>query len=166
MVIVQLLSNAQLFAAPWTSAYQVSLSFTISRVCPYSCPLSQWCYLTISSSAIPISFCLWSFSASGSFLMSQFFISGVQKYWSFGFSTSPSSECSVLIYFRFDWFIPVEIQGTLQSCLLYHNSKVLFLPLSAFFMVQLSHPYMTLKKTNKHSFNYMDIFQQRDVFAF
>ena len=70
LVVVQLLSHAHLFAAPWTEAHQASLSFTISRVFPYSCPLSQWFYLTISSSATPFSFCLRSFSASGSSPMS------------------------------------------------------------------------------------------------
>jgi len=65
-----------------------------------SCPLSQWCHPTISSSVIPFSFCLQSFPASGSFQMSQFFPSGGKKYWSFIFSISPSSEYSGLISFR------------------------------------------------------------------
>ena len=64
------LSHIQLFATPWTTACQASLSFTISRVCSNSCPLNQWCYPTISSSVIPFS-CFQSFPASGSFLMSQ-----------------------------------------------------------------------------------------------
>ena len=61
------------------------------RVCSDSCPLSQWCYLTISSSAIPFSFCLQTFSASGSFPMSWLFTSGGPKYWSFNFSINPSN---------------------------------------------------------------------------
>ena len=69
-----------------------------------SCPSSQWCHPTISSSVIPFSSCLQSFPASGSFLVSQFFTSGGQKYWCFSFSTSPSSEYLGLIFFRIDWF--------------------------------------------------------------
>ena len=65
---------SQLFAPPWTAACQTSLSFTSN-----SCPLSQWCYLTTSSSAIPSSFCLQFFSASESFPMSQLFASGGQS---------------------------------------------------------------------------------------
>ena len=75
VVVVQSLSHIQLFATPWTTACQASLSFTISGVCSNSCPLNQWCYPTISSSVIPFSFCFQSFPASGSFLMSQLFTS-------------------------------------------------------------------------------------------
>ena len=69
-----------------------------------SCPLSRWCHPTISSSVIPFSSCLQSFPASGSFQMSQFFISGGQSIKSFSFSISPSNEYSGLIYFRMDYF--------------------------------------------------------------
>ena len=68
------------------------------------------------------------------------------KYWSFSFSISPSKEYSGLISFRIDWF-ELAIQGTLQSILQHHSSKASILWLSAFFMVQLSHPYMTTGKT-------------------
>ena len=68
------------------------------------------------------------------------------KYWSFGFSISPSSEYSGLISFRIDWF-DLAIQGTLKSLLQHHSSKALILWCSAFFMVQLSHLYMTTGKT-------------------
>ena len=78
-VIVQSLSHVQLLATPWTIAHQVSLSFTISRSCSNSCPLSQWCYLTISSSVAPFSSCPRSFPASGSFPMSRLFASGGQS---------------------------------------------------------------------------------------
>ena len=81
------------------------------RVCSSSCPLSQWCYLTISFCAATFSFCLRSFLASGSFLMSWFFASG-PKYWSF--SISPSNEYSGLISFRIDWF-DLALQGTQES---------------------------------------------------
>ena len=69
------------------------------------------------------------------------------KYWSFSFSTSPSSEYSGLISFRMDWFDFLAVQGTLKSLLQHHSSKASILQCSAFFMVQLSHPYMTTCKT-------------------
>ena len=75
IVVVQSLSRVQLFVTPWTAACQASLSFTISRSCSNSCPLSQWCHPTISSSVVPFSSCLQSFPASGSFLMFQLFTS-------------------------------------------------------------------------------------------
>ena len=69
------------------------------------------------------------------------------KYWSFSFSISPSNEYSGLISFRIDWFDLLAVQGTLKSLLQHHSSKALILQCSAFFMVQLSHPYMTTGKT-------------------
>ena len=69
------------------------------------------------------------------------------KYWNFSFSTSPSSEYSGLIYFRIDWLDLLAVQGTLKSLLQDHSSKASNLWRSAFFMVQLSHPYMTTGKT-------------------
>ena len=65
------------------------------------------------------------------------------KYWSFSFSISPSNEHSGLISFRMDWLDLLAVQGTLKSLLQHHSSKALILQCSAFFMVQLSHPYMT-----------------------
>ena len=67
------------------------------------------------------------------------------RYWSF--STSPSNECSGLISFRIDWLHLLAVQGTLKSLLQHYSSKALILRCSAFFMVQLSHPYMTTVKT-------------------
>ena len=119
------------------------------RVCVNSCPLSQWCHPSISSSVISIS-CLQSFPASGSFPMSQFFMSSSirwPKHWSFSFSISPSNEYSGLISFRMDWFDLLTIQGTLKSLLQHHSSKASILQHSVFFIVQLSHPYMTTRKT-------------------
>ena len=86
------------------------------RICSNSCPLSQWCYLTISSSATLFSFCLQSFPASGSFTMSQLHIRW-PEYWSFSFSISPSNEYSGLISFRIIWFDLFAVQGTLKSLL-------------------------------------------------
>ena len=69
------------------------------------------------------------------------------KYWNFSFSISPSSEYSGLISFRIDWLDLLAVQGTLKSLLQYHSSKASILRHSAFFLVQLSHPYMTTGKT-------------------
>ena len=69
------------------------------------------------------------------------------KYWSFSFSISPSSEYLGLISFRIDWFDLLSVQGTLKSCLQHHSLKTSILQCSTFFMVQLSHPYMTTGKT-------------------
>ena len=76
IVVAQLLSHVWLFETPWTIAYQASLYFTISWICSNSCSLSRWCYLTISSSAVHLSFCHQSSPASGSFPMSWLFASG------------------------------------------------------------------------------------------
>ena len=69
------------------------------------------------------------------------------KYWSFSFSISPSNEYSGLISFRIDWFDLLAVQETLKSLLQHHSSKASILQCSAFFIVQLSHPYMTTGKT-------------------
>ena len=116
------------------------------RVCSNSCPLSQWCCLTISTSATPFSYCLQSFPASGSFPMNRFFPSGDHFGWSFNVSISPSSEYSGLISFRIDWLDLHVVQGTLKRLLQHHNLKASVPRHSVFFMVQLSHPYMTTGK--------------------
>ena len=85
-----------------------------------------------------------SFPTSGSFQMSQFFASGSQNYWSF--SISPSSEYSGLISFRMDWLDPLQSKG-LSSLFQHHSSKVSIIRCSAFFMVHISHPYITNGKT-------------------
>ena len=114
-----------------------------------SCPLSRWCHLTISSSVIPFS-CLQSFPASGSFPTSQFFASGAQ---SIGASASASvllmniQNYLELISFRMDWLDLLAVQGTLKSLLQHHSSKASILLRSAFFIGQLSHPYMPTGKT-------------------
>ena len=115
-------------------------------VCSNSCPLNWWCHPTISSSVAPFS-CPQSFPGLGSFQISQLFASGGQKYWSFSFSISPASECSGLISFRINWFDLLAVQGTLKSLLQHHSSKASVLRRSAFFIVQLSHSYMTTGKT-------------------
>ena len=110
------------------------------RACSNSCPLSQWCHPTISSSVVPFSSCLQSFPISGSSLMSALWFRW-PKYWSFSFSISPSNEYSRLISFRIDWFDLLAVQGTLKSLLQPHSSKASILRHLAFFMVQLSHLY-------------------------
>ena len=69
------------------------------------------------------------------------------KYWNFSFNISPSNKYSGLISFRIDWFDLLAVQGTLKSFLQHHSSKASILQCSAFFIVQLSHPYMTTGKT-------------------
>ena len=115
------------------------------RVYSNSCPLSRWCHPTISSSIVLFSSCLQSFPASGSFLEMTLCIRW-PKYWSISFSISPSNEYSGLISFRIYWFDLLAVQRTLQSLLQYHSSKTV-LQHSAFFMVQLSLPYLTTEKT-------------------
>ena len=107
----------------------------------------QWCHPTISSSVVPFSSHLHCFPASGSFPMSRFFESGGQSIWSFNFSISPFNEYSGLISFRIEWLELLAVQGTLKSLLQHHSSKASILRHSAFYVVQLSHPYMTTGKT-------------------
>ena len=117
------------------------------RLYSNSCPLSQWCHPAISSSVIPFSSCPQSLPASGSFPMSQLFTWGGQSYWSFSFSIIPFKEHPGLISFRMDWLDLLAVQRTLKSLLQHHSSKASILRHSAFFTVQLSHPYMTTGKT-------------------
>ena len=102
-------------------------------------------HLTISSSVVPFSSCLQSFPTSGSFQMSQLFVSGGQN---IGVSAniSHSNKHPGLISFRMDWLDLLAVQGTLKSLLQYHRSKTSILQHLAFFIVQLSHPYMTTGK--------------------
>ena len=115
------------------------------RVYSNSCPLSWWCHPTISSSIVPFSSCLQSFPASGSF---QGVSSHIRwpKYWSFSFSISPFNEHSGLISFRMDWLALHIVQETFKSLLQHHGSKASILWCSDFFIVKLSHPYMTTGK--------------------
>ena len=130
----------------WTEACQAPLSFTLFQSCSNSCPLNQWCYLNISSSVI--SFLLPSVFPSIRVFSNELALHvRWTKYWSFSFSISPSNEYLGLISFRLDWFDLLAVQRTLKSLLQQHNSKASILWCSTFFMVQLSHPYMTTGKT-------------------
>ena len=116
------------------------------RVHSDSRPSSQWCHPAISSSVVLFSSCPQSLPASGSFPMSQLFISGGQSI-GVSLSISPSNEHPGLISFRMDWLDLLAVQGTLKSLLQHHSSIASILQCSAFFTVQLSHPYMTTGKT-------------------
>ena len=116
-------------------------------VYPNSCPSSRWCHLAISSSVVPFSPCPQSLPASGSFPMSQLFTWGSQ-------SIGVSTPASVLpknpqdwYPLGMDWLDLLIVQGTLKSLLQHNSSKASVLRRSAFFIVQLSHPYMTTGKT-------------------
>ena len=114
------------------------------RACLNSCPLSQWCHSTISSSVIAFSFCLQSSPASGSFPMLQFFRSGGQSIGaSVSASVSHANEYLGLISFRIDWLDLLAVQGTLRSLIQHHSSKASIFQYSALFIVKLLHPYMT-----------------------
>ena len=121
--------------------------FSLSpSVCSNSCPLSQWCHPTISSSFIPFSSCPQSFPADRVFSNELALHIRWPKYWSLNFSISPSNEYSGLISFRIDWLDLLAVQGTLKSLLQYQSMEASILWCSAFLMVQLSHLYMTTGK--------------------
>ena len=135
-------------ATPWTAAHQASLSFTISwnllKLIPTELlmPLSYYLVLCHPLLLLPSVFpSIWVFS-SESVLCIRW-----PKYWRFSFSISPSNEYSGLISFRMDWLDLLAVHGTLKSLLQHHSSKASTLQCSAFFTVQLSHPYMTTGKT-------------------
>ena len=115
--------------------------------CSNSCPLSRWCHPTVSSSVVPFSSPLQFFPEIRVFPSELVLCIRWPKYWSFSFSISPSNGYSGLISLRIDWLDFPEVQGTLNSLLQYHSSKASILPHSAFFIFQLSHPYMTTGKS-------------------
>ena len=144
---VQPPSRVRLFVTPWTAARQASLSITNSRsllrlmsiklVMPSNYLIL--CHPHLLPPSIVPSIRVFS---SGSVLLIRW-----PKYWSFSFNISPSSEYSGLISFRMDWLDLLAVQGTLKSLLQHHSSKASILWRSAFFIVQLSNPYMTTGKT-------------------
>ena len=144
----QSLSHVRLFATPWSAACQASLSITNSRsslrltsiesVMPSSHLILYHPLLLLPS--IPPSIRV--FSNESTLCMRW------PKYWSFSFSIIPSKEIPGLISFTMDWLDLLAIQRTLKSLLQYHSSKASILQCSAFFTVQLSHPYMTTGKNN------------------
>ena len=141
---VQSFSCVRLFAAPWTAARQASLSSTNSQsllkpMCIKSVIPSNHLILCRPFSSHPQSF-----PAPESFQMSQLAIRW-PKYWSFSFSINPANEYSGLISLRIDWLDLLAVQGTHKNLLQHHSSKASILQRSAFFMVQLSHPYLLEK---------------------
>ena len=146
-LIVKSLSRVRLFLTPWTTACQASLSFIISLcllklmstesvmpsnhliLChPLLLPPSVFPSIRIFSSELAFSI-RW------------------PEYWRFSFNISPSNECSGLISFRIDWLDLLAVHGTLKSLLQHHSLKASILQYPAFFIIQLSHPYMITGKT-------------------
>ena len=115
------------------------------RVHPNPCPLCPWCHPTISSFVVPFSSRPLIFPSIRIFSNKSALCMRWPKYWSFSFNISPSNEHPGLISFRMDWLDLLAVQGTLKS-LQHHSSKASILLHSAFVIVQLSHPYMTLEK--------------------
>ena len=144
---VQSLSHVRLFATPWTAARQASLSITNSR----SLPKPMSIELVMPSNHLilyrPLLFLPSIFPSIRVFSNESALHIKWLKYWSFSFSISPSNEYSGLISFRMDWFDLLAVQGTFKHLLQHHSSKASVLRCSAFFIVQLSHPYMTTGKT-------------------
>ena len=143
---VQSLSCVQLFATPWTAARQASLSITNSR------SLLRLMCIELVMSSNHLILCqplllLSIFPSIRVFSNKSVLHIRLPNYWSFSFSISPSNEYSGLISFRIDWLDLLAVQGTLKSLLQHHSSKALILWHSVFFMVQLSHSYMTAGKT-------------------
>ena len=132
-------------------------------VCSNSCPLSQWCHPTISS-CYPLLLLPSIFPSIRVFSNDLALCIMWPKWWSFSFSVRCSNEYSVLISYRIHWFNLLAVQGTLKSLLQDHSSKALILQHSAFFIVQLSHPYMTIGKTI--ALTILDLCRQSDVSAF
>ena len=144
---VQSLCCVQLFETPWTAARQASLSITDSRsllrlMSIKSVMPSNHLILCHPLLLLPSVFPNIRIFSKESVLYFRW-----PKYWSFSFSISLSNEYSGLISFRNDWLDLLAVQGTLKSLLQHHSSKASVLQCSAFFMVQLSHPYMTTGKT-------------------
>ena len=144
-IVLQLLSCVQLFAIPWTAAPQASLSFTLSQsllklMSTESVMTSNHLILCHPFLLLPSIFPSTRVFSNESVLHIRW-----PKNWSFSFS--PSNEYSGLIFFRMDCFDPLAVQGTLKNLLQHHSSKASNLLCSAFFIVQLSHPYKTTRKT-------------------
>ena len=140
-------SSVWLFATSWTAAHQASLHIANTR--------SLLKFMSVESVMPPNHLILCGplllltsiFTSSRVFSDESVLPIRWPKYWSFNFSISPSNEYSRLISFRIDWLDLLAVQGTLKSLPQHHSSKASILQCSAFFMVQLSHPYMTTGKT-------------------
>ena len=154
-IIFLLISRVQLFVTPWTAACQASLSIELMSI--ESVMPSNHLILCRPLLLLPSIFPSIRVFSNESVLCIRW-----PKYWSFSFSISPSDEYSGLIFFRMDWLFSLQ-HKTLKSLFQHHSSKASVLWHSVFFMVQLSHPYMT---TGKTSFGYANICWQTNVSAF
>ena len=140
----QSLSHVQLFATPWTAAHQASLSFTNSQSLLKPMPIESvvpsnhliLCHPLLLLPPIPPSIRVFSNESALCIRWA--------KYWSFSFSISPSNEYPGLISFRKDWLDLPAVQRTLRRLLQHHSSEASILLCSAFLIVQLSHPHMTM----------------------
>ena len=137
VIMVQMLSCGWLFETPWSD----------------SCPSSRWCHPAISSSARPL-FPPSLFPSIKVFSNESGLCIKWPKYLSFSFSISPSNEYSGLISFRMDWLDLLAVQRTLKNFLQHHSSKASILRCSAFFIVQLSYPYMSTGKIIAYTKSY------------
>ena len=147
VVVIQSLSYARHLETPWTIARQASLSFTISQILLKLMSIesvmpSNHFVLCHPLLLLPLIFPSIRVFSNESALHIRW-----PKYWSFSFNISPSNEHPGLISFRMDWLDLPAVQGTLKSLLQHHSSKASIFWCSAFFIVQLSHPYMTTGKT-------------------
>ena len=144
---VRSLSCVQLFATPWTAAHQASLSITncqsLLKLMSIESVMPSNHFILCRPLLLPRSI----FPSIRVFSNESALHIRWPKYWSFSFSISPSNEYSGLISFRIDWLNLLAVQGTLKSLLQYHSWKASIFRCLAFFMVQLSYPYMTTGKT-------------------
>ena len=144
---VQSLSPVWLFAMPWTVACQASLSITNSQSLLKLMSIQSVMQSNHLILCCPLLLLPSIFPSIRVFSTESVICIRWPKYWSFRFSISPSNEYVGLIFFRIDWFDLLAVQGTLKSLPQHHSSKASILQRSTFFVVQLSHPYMTIGKT-------------------
>ena len=146
IVVVQSLSQVPLHVTTWTAAHQASWSFTVSRsllkLMSIELMMPSNHHILCCPLLLPSIFPSIRVFSNESDLLIRW-----PKYWSFSFSISPSNEHQGLISFRMDWLDLLAIQGSLKSLLQHHSSKASIFLHSAFFIVQLSHPYMTTQKS-------------------
>ena len=143
---VQLLNHVQFFVTPWTALGQASLSITNSQSLLKLMSVGSVMKSSHLILCHPLLLLSSTFRSIRVFSSESVLHISWPRYWSFSFNTSPSNEYSGLISFRMDWLDLPAVQGTLKSLLQHHSSKASILWCSAFFIVQLSHPYMTTGK--------------------
>ena len=145
--LVQSLSHVQFFATPWTVAHQASLSITNSQSLLKLMPIESMIPSNHLILCHPLLFLPSIFGSIRVFSNQSDLPIRWPQYWSFNFNISPSNEYLELIFFRMDWLDLLAAQGTVKSLLQHHSSNASILQRSAFFTVQLSHPYTTIGKT-------------------